>query len=383
MAGLKLLNWNQLPMPFTFRPNILKMQPYSPGKPMDEVRRELGLTEVVKLASNENPLGPSPKAIEAVRAAAADMHLYPDASGYSLREALSQHMGIPANQILLGNGSDELLHLLGIVFLDGPEDEIVVGDPSFVRYDASAQIAGSRLVKVPVTPDYRLDAAAMARAITPRTRLVFLANPNNPTGTVNTRAEVELMLEALPSGAALVLDEAYFEFAADAPDYPDALSLVQAGRPVIALRTFSKTYGLAGIRVGYGFASSEVADALNRAREPFNVNSLAQVAAIAALEDRAHIERTVAHNAAQRDRLSEAFRRHGFMPVESYANFVLADLGSPARPLFDALLRKGVITRCGDVLGLPNTLRVSVGTELEMDRFEEALASCVAAATPS
>ena len=355
-------------MPYPFRPNVLKMAPYSPGKPIDEVKRELGLTDVVKLASNENPLGPSPKAIEAIRNAAADCHLYPDASSYELRMAISRKFGMPYDQVMVGNGSDELIHLLGMIFLN-PGDQMIVGYPSFVRYDAAAELTESECIRVPVDSEYRIDLPAMRRAVTERTKLVWIANPNNPTGTINSKEALTAFLDSLPDHIVTVLDEAYFEYAAENPDYPNSLDYIRAGKQVIGLRTFSKAYGLAGLRVGYGFAAPEVVDSIHRAREPFNVNSLAQVGAIAALSDDAFLEKTLKMNREGRERLHEVFQEFGAKPVQSYANFVLADFGQPTEPLFQALLAQGVIVR----QGLPTCLRVSVGTADECTRFINAL----------
>jgi len=345
------------------------MEPYSPGKPISEVRRELGLDRIIKLASNENPLGPSPMAVEAVKKAAETMHAYPDASAFDIKAALASHYGIDQSQIFLGNGSDELIHMLGAIFLGSAEDEVVVGDPSFVRYDAAAHLAPAKLVKVPLDAEYRHDLKAMAAAVTPRTKLVFIANPNNPTGTIVGRHDLVAFLRALPNETVTVLDEAYFEFAAGADGYPDSVDLIREGFNVIGLRTFSKTYGLAGIRLGYGFASAEIVDAFNRAREPFNVNSLAQAAAIAALRDRDHIEATVENNRKGLDQISAALTEVGAKVCESYANFVFADLGRPAGPVFQALLKRGIIIRSGDVFGTPTCIRVSVGTDEEIDAF--------------
>jgi histidinol-phosphate aminotransferase len=354
------------------RPNVLRMQPYSPGKPIEEVKRELGLERVVKLASNENPLGPSPRAVEAVRAAASAMHLYPDGAAYDLRQAIARKFAVTPDHILLGNGSDELIHLLGLVFLDSPEDQVVVGDPSFVRYDAAAHLAPCELVKVPLDNAYAHDLPAMARAVTDRTKLVFIANPNNPTGTIVLRSELERFLNDLPEHVTLVLDEAYFEFAAPVPDYPNSLDYVRERRNVIGLRTFSKSYGLAGIRVGFGFASREVVDAFDRAREPFDVNSLAQVAAVAALDDEDHLQRTLKNNRRGMRRIADALAASGAQVCESYANFVFADLGRPARPVFEAMLRRGVIVRSGEGMGCPTCIRVSIGTEEEVELFVQA-----------
>jgi histidinol-phosphate aminotransferase len=355
----------------SLRPNVLKMNPYSPGKPIDEVKRELGLTRVVKLASNENPLGPSPKAVEAVRDAALQLHLYPDGAAYNLREAIANHYGLPMHQIVVGNGSDEIIHLLGQILLGESSDEVIVGNPSFVRYDAAAGLADCKLVKVPLNSEQRIDLVAMAEAITANTKLIFIANPNNPTGTIVTQDELDAFLAKVPESVVVVLDEAYCEFAEGAFGYPNSLNYVNRFANVVGMRTFSKAYGLAGIRVGYAFVPDAIADAVDRAREPFNVNILAQVAAIAALQDREYVAETVRVNQDGLDRLEAVFTECGGTPYKSYANFVMADIGRPAQPVFQALLERGVITRSGHVLGMPNCLRVSVGTPNEISIFVE------------
>ncbi|HRF59886.1 MAG TPA: histidinol-phosphate transaminase [Fimbriimonadaceae bacterium] len=370
-------------MNFPLRPNVRRMTPYSPGKPIAELQRERDVHPIVKLASNENPLGPSPRALEAIAAAAQHLHLYPDASGYALRQALSAKYGLPPEQLVLGNGSDEIIHLLGQVLLGAETDEVIVGEPSFVRYDAAAHLANCRLVEVPLDADLRHDLPAMAQAVTEHTRLVFIANPNNPTGTIVDRVELDRFLDDLPPHVLVVLDEAYYEFASADPAYPDSIALVRAGRPVFGLRTFSKAYGLAGIRVGWGFGPAEVTDAIERAREPFNVNSLAQAAAIAALEDDAHLARTLDVNRRGMERLTAAFRASGVKWTESHANFVCVDLGRPARPIFEALLAHGVIVRPGDVLGLPNHLRISIGADHEVDQFIGAWETVVPGGVPA
>lgn len=370
-------------MALRLRPNVLRMKPYSPGKPIDEVERELGLESVIKLASNENPYGPSPMAVEAVRRAADAMNFYPDATGHVLKEALAARHGVRQDQILLGNGSDELIHLLTTVFLEPDRDDMIVGDPSFVRYDAGAELAGSRLTKVPATPAWRLDIPAMARAVTPDTKLVFIANPNNPTGTYATRDELREFLDAAPEGVVTVLDEAYFEFAEPISDYPDGLEFVRAGKPVVVLRTFSKAYGMAGIRLGYGVAPAEIVDAVNRAREPFNVNSLAQAAALAALGDREHLERTLRGNAEQMQRLVDGVQALGLTVIPSCTNFLCIDLKRPSQPVFERLLQSGVIVRGGHTLGMPNFIRVTVGTGAEVDRFLSAFSLLVREEVPA
>lgn len=360
-------------MALSIRPNVLKMRPYSPGKPIAELKRELGVEPIYKLASNENPLGPSPKAVAAMKAAAETVNLYPDAATYDLKHALSEHFGIGAEHIFLGNGSDECIRMLGWVLLDGPEDQVVVGDPSFICYDEAAHLAPCELVKVPLDAQQRHDLPAMARAVTERTKIVFIANPNNPTGTLVRKSEVDAFLADMPPQVLVVLDEAYCEFAAHLTDYPNGLDYLKEGKQVCTLRTFSKTYGLAGIRVGYGFGPAKLIDAIQRARQPFNVNSLAQVAAIAALGDEDHLRATIENNARGLVRIADALRAVGATPCESYANFVYADLGRPAKPIFEDLLKRGIIVRTGDPFGRPNAIRVSVGTETEIDAFIAAL----------
>ncbi len=359
------------------RPNVLRMQPYLPGKPIEEVKRELGLDRIVKLASNENPFGPSPKAIAAVQAAAERMHIYPDGAAFELKSAAAAKFGLPIESIMVGNGSDELIHLLGLILLGTESDEMIVGDPSFSRYDAAAHLVPCQLIKVPLDRHYRHDLTAMAKAVTDNTKLIFIANPNNPTGTIVRKSELDKFLSEIPQDIVVVLDEAYFEFASHLEEYPDGIDYVKQGRNIVSLRTFSKAHGLAGIRVGLGFTTPEINDAINRAREPFNVNCLAQVAGVAALSDDEHVAKTVANNQKGLDRLAAAFRSVGATPIESFANFACADFGRPAGPIFKALLQLGVITRSGEGLSMPTCLRVSVGTEEEMEIFEAALQKVV------
>lgn len=359
-------------MQFDVRPNIRSMVAYSPGKPIDEVKRELGLDEVIKLASNENPLGPSPRAIAAMQAALSDLHRYPDASGFELRQAIARKFNVSADLVMMGNGSDELIHLIGLLFLT-PDANMVVGSPSFVRYNAAAKIAGCELREVPLNSRYEFDVDAMADACDANTKLVWVANPNNPTGTIVRKPAIDRLLERIPDSAVLVLDEAYFEFAIGTDGYPDSLDYICAGAPVIGLRTMSKAYGLAGIRIGYGFAPAEITSAVYGAKEPFSMNSLSQVAAIAALEDAEHVQNSLQLNAVGRRRLMDALSQLDVEPVESHANFILVDMKQPAEPLFRALLAQGVIVRSGHVLGLPNCLRISIGTDYEVTRCIDAL----------
>lgn len=353
------------------------LKPYQPGKPIEEVKREFGIEgEIVKLASNENPLGPSPAALDALAAALPRLSLYPDGACHDLSNAVAEKLGVTPQHLLFGNGSDEVIHLLGLTFLE-PGDEVVVGDPTFVLYEAAATLAGATTVKVPLTrPGLVHDVDAMIAAITPRTRLVFIANPHNPTGTIlGETAPVERLIAALPPRALLVLDEAYGEYVYQLPGFPKAIDYVTAGAPVIGLRTFSKMYGLAGLRVGYGVAAPEVIRLLHQARSPFNVNLAAQVAATAATNDDAFVERGRCTNEEGLRTLYAAFERLGLPFIPSRANFVMVDVRRPCRDVFTALLREGVIVRTGDIFGLPTWLRVTVGTASQNARFLEALES--------
>lgn len=356
---------------------ISHLIPYQPGKPIDEVKRELGIVgEIIKLASNENPLGPSPLGIAALQAVLPTLALYPDGACHALRQAVADKLGVTPDSLIFGNGSDEIIHLLGLTFLECG-DEIVVGDPTFVLYEAAATLAGARTVKVPLTPgEMRHDAAAMAAACTENTRLVFLANPHNPTGSVISKADVETLLAALPPRAFLVLDEAYAEYVEDDPEVPRALDWIKTGAPVICLRTFSKLYGLAGFRVGYGAAAPAVIRLLNQARSPFNVNLAGQVAATAALHDTEFIARSKQNNQQGIAQLTAGFEKLGLSWVPTRANFIVVDTGKPAKAMFDALLKKGIIVRAFPK-DLPTHLRVTIGTPEQNTRFLEALEWCL------
>jgi histidinol-phosphate aminotransferase len=357
------------------------MAPYVPGKPIGEVKRELGLTEVVKLASNENPLGPSPLAVAAVKQAAEQMHFYPDASGFELRVAIAEFLSVDPSMVMLGNGSDELIGSLGLIYLE-PGDNIVTGTPTFVRYDAAAEISGTEHRRIPLDSGWRHDLSAMAAACDERTKLVFLANPHNPTGTVVTHSEVAAFLEQLPKGAVCVLDQAYFEFTAGMNDRLDAVALLKSGAKVVALRTLSKAYGLAGIRVGYGVASPEIVAAVDRVRAPFNVNALAQAAAVAALNDRDHLKAGVELNTAALAEFSRQMTEWGLVTVPSGGNFACVAVDWDADEVFRALLKEGVIVRSGNPLGMPGFIRVSMGTPAEMAKFYAAFAGVMGLPNP-
>ncbi len=353
------------------RPHLWQLEPYPPGKPLEVLKRELGLNEIIRLSANENPLGASPRVLQAIQQFLPNIHLYPDGACQHLRQALSAFYNLPPDHFAFGNGSDELIHFLGLAYLE-PGDEVIVANPSFVRYDATALLNNAILHRVPLTPDYRHDLPAMSARVNPHTKLLFIANPNNPTGTIVHRAELEALLNALPAHVLIVLDEAYFEYV-DHPDYPDGLDYVRAGRNVVVLRTFSKAYGLAGLRIGYAVARPEILEPLERVREPFNVNSVAQVAAAAALTDQEHVQRIRELNRQGLQffyRLCEQLR----LPyVPSWANFVLMDVGRDSREVAGKLLQQGILVRTGDIFGMPTFLRVNTGTAEQNERFAHAL----------
>jgi histidinol-phosphate aminotransferase len=350
--------------------HILGIAPYEPGKPIEELERELGIHDAIKLASNENPLPPSERVQKAIRAALAVLNRYPDGSGFYLRQALAKKHGFTPDQIVLGNGSNELIELLVRAFLR-PGDEAVVPHPSFVVYPMIVQAAGGVRVMV-MLRDHRLDLEAMARAITPMTKLVFIANPNNPTATIVTADEVEHFMARVPDRTIVVFDEAYIEFAMG-PDFPETLAHVKQGRRVVVLRTFSKASSLAGLRVGYGVADADAIALMNRIRQPFNVNSLAQAAALAALEDDAHILECVRMIEAGRHFLYDEFKTLGVSYVPSRANFILVDVGRSAAEIYQKLLHQGVIVRPMTSFGMETALRITVGTPEENRKLVKAL----------
>jgi histidinol-phosphate aminotransferase len=349
---------------------VLRIRPYRPGKPVEEVEREYGISNAVKLASNENPLGPSPRAVAAMQETASRMAFYPEDTCYYLKRELASRLEVPEEWLILGNGSDEVLHCAGLAFLS-PGDEVIQADITFVMYETNTHLHGATPVVVPLK-NHTYDLEAMAGRFSDRTKLVFIANPNNPTGTYVTQAQVDAFMDALPPHVLAVFDEAYFEYV-DAPDYPDALKYVRAGRNCILTRTFSKIYGLAGLRVGYGVAPPHIAAYLHQVRPPFNVNSMAQVAALASLEDPEQVERSRRANSAGKRLLCDAFDRMRLPYAPTQANFVWVDVKADSRAVFEGLLRLGVIVRTGDIFGTPTFLRVTIGVEEQNARFLEAL----------
>ncbi|MDH4078410.1 MAG: histidinol-phosphate transaminase [Nitrospira sp.] len=343
-------------------PDIQSLSPYVPGKPVEELQRELGLTRVIKLASNENPLGPSPKAIAALSGAQTTLHRYPDGGGTQLRQAIADRWKVAGDQIVLGNGSDEILGLLARTFLI-PGDEAIMADHTFVIYKMEVTAVHGKPVVVPLV-DWTHDLASMARAITPRTKLLFLCNPNNPTGTMVSTEAVDRFMARVPEDVIVVFDEAYFEYARN-PGFPDAMAYVKQGRNAIVLRTFSKIYGLAGLRIGYGVSTAEIVGFLNRVRPPFNANSLAQKAALAALGDDEHVAKSRMVNAAGMEQLEQGLRALGITPIPSETNFLYFDAKRDGRSVFDALLREGIIVR--HIEG--TMIRVTIGLTDENDAF--------------
>ncbi|RJQ48294.1 MAG: histidinol-phosphate transaminase [Gammaproteobacteria bacterium] len=353
-------------------PGVRRLQPYIPGKPIAELQREYGVSGIIKLASNENPLGPAPCALEAARAALPELARYPDGAGFELKQALSRKHGVTPEQITLGNGSNDILELLTRAFVT-PEHEVIFSEHSFAVYPIVTQAVGAT-ARVAPARDFGHDLDAMRGLIGDRTRVIFIANPNNPTGTWLDRESLEAFVRAVPRHALVVIDEAYYEYAIDSETrYPDTLPWVARYANLVTTRTFSKAYGLAGLRVGYGVSHPEVADLLNRVRQPFNVNSLAQAAALAALEDREHLARSVALNRAGMAQLTQAFTRLRLSFIPSLANFISVDVERPAQPVYEGLLREGVIVRPVANYGMPRHLRVTIGTHEENARFLGAL----------
>jgi histidinol-phosphate aminotransferase len=343
---------------------VRELAPYVPGKPLAELEREYGVTDTLKLASNENPLGPSPASVAAARAAAADLALYPDGAAFELKAAIARHHGVDPAMVTVGNGSNELLVLLAEAFLE-PGTAAVYAQFAFAVYALAVQATGADAIVVPARPPggeqpRGHDAAALAAAVTPATRLVFVANPNNPTGTCLPRDELRALLEAIPRDVIVVVDEAYAEYVT-APDYPDTLPWLTAFPNLVITRTFSKIHGLAALRAGYAISHPDVADLLNRVRQPFNVNGVAQAAAIAALGDAGHVARSREVNAQGLRQLTEGLASLGWGVPPSVGNFVLADTGGAALPVYGALLRHGIIVRPLGNYGLPNHLRITVG----------------------
>ncbi len=357
-------------MAIPIRPEITDLMPYEPGKPIDEVQRELGLSQVIKLASNENPWGCSPKVLPAIKENLNELNRYPEDSCFYLRKTLAGRLGVSENNLIFGNGSDEIIEIIAKTYL-GREDEVVISEAAFIRFWMGAELMGAKIIQVPMR-NFTHDLEAMTKVITPKTRLVFIANPNNPTGTMNTRNEMDTFLKNLPSGVLVVIDEAYHEYVTS-PLYPQTLDYLKKGVNTVILRTFSKIHGLAGLRLGYGISKPEIIADLSRARPPFNVNSVAQVAGLAALGDEEWVERCRRLNEEGKSYLYQELEKEGLRYIPSVANFILIEVGENAPEVFNDLLKEGVIVRLMGCYGLDNFIRVTVGRPEENEEFIKAL----------
>jgi histidinol-phosphate aminotransferase len=346
-------------------PWLRELVSYEPGKPIEDVARELGLApgDIIKLASNENPLGPSPKALAAMQEMLLRSHFYPDGGGYYLREAIAKKVGLARENVILGCGSNEVIEFIGKAFLN-PGDDIIAARHAFVVYKLMATLFGANTIEV-IDPNFAHDLDAMLAAVTPRTKEIFIANPNNPTGTLCSQTEIDRFMERVPDNVITVFDEAYYEFL---PDPPDVLKYVREGRNVVVLRTFSKIQGLANLRIGYGLAHKELIDVLQKTRQPFNANGIAQAGALAGLADDEHQRKTRDLTIAGREWMQAQFADMGLEFVPSHANFVLVRVGN-GKAVFQALMKKGVIIRDMTSYGLPEWIRVSIGTMDQNRRF--------------
>jgi histidinol-phosphate aminotransferase len=352
------------------RKSILNVSPYIPGKPIDEVKRELGLKEVIKLASNENPYGPSPKVLASIRKATTALNRYPDGDCFYLREALAKKLKVSKRQLIFGNGSDELIVMAIRAFVN-EADEVVIAKPSFLIYDIASQIAGAHIKAVPLN-GFHYDLEGMKRAVSPKTKIIFLGNPDNPAGTFIEHDPLRNFISSLRSDILIFIDEAYYEYVDD-KSYADSLKLLNEFKNVFVIRTFSKMYGLAGLRIGYGIGQEEVVDLLNRVREPFNINSLAQVAALACLNDQTYYRKIAQAIKKERQFLYKSFARLKLQFEKSYTNFILIKIKGDSTVLTKQLMQKGVIIRDMSHWGLSNYIRVTIGTSQENKRFIKAL----------
>jgi len=353
---------------------VQALQPYQPGKPLEELEREYGISQAVKLASNENPLGPSPATLQVIREQLDDLARYPDGNGFALKTALAKKHGVPADQITLGNGSNDILELLARAFVT-PENNVIFSQHAFAVYPIVTQAVGAKAV-VTNARDWGYDLDAILASIDDNTRLIFIANPNNPTGTWLPHQQLEQFLSQVPSQVIVVLDEAYYEYASDAAmgasDYPNGMQWLNDYANLVVTRTFSKAYGLAGLRIGYSVSHSDIANVLNRVRQPFNVNSLALAAAEAALQDNDHLEKGLACNVAGMQQYIRAFSDLGLDYIPSIGNFICVKVGEAAS-IYELLLREGVIVRPIANYGMPEFLRITIGTAQENERCIEAL----------
>lgn len=354
-----------------FRPEMATLKKYVPGKPIEEVAKEYGVTDIVKLASNENPLGPSPKAIEAIQKAAHEIHIYPDGAAAELTQKLAKKLDILPQQIMFGNGGEEIIKMLAYAMIE-PGDEVIFAWPSFSLYDIATSVMGGKSVVLKMTPDFKHDFDAFIGSVTPKTKMIYVCNPNNPTGNIMTKAEVDYLVNHIPLSVVLILDEAYFEFAQVNPEYPNGLEILSSRPNTIIIRTLSKVAGLAGLRVGYMISSEAIISEMTKVKNVFNLNRIAQVAAIAALDDDDHIRKTVDLNYISIGMMEEFFDSKGLTYTTSNANFVWVDTGYDSRLVNEELLKRGVIIRPGFLWGSDGYIRVSTGTIEQTQRFIDA-----------
>jgi len=348
------------------RKGILDIKPYVPGKPIQEVKRELGLHDVVKLTLNENALGPSPLAIEAIKKGVDQIHLYPDAEGYELRNAISDLLGVGPDHLVFGNGGEEIIALIGKAFIN-EGDRCIIPHPVFEAYENVVRIMGGVVCFSELT-EYRINLDDMVGKINEKTKLLFICNPMNPTGTIVTRDELDAFVQKIPSGTVVVLDEAYCHFVSHT-DYPDGIEYIKEKRNVIVLRTFSKAHGLAGVRIGYGVARPDLIHFIRQVKEPFNVNLLAQIGALAALRDHEHLERTISLIHREKAFLYGELSGMGLKYIPTEANFIFIDAGVDSTVVFQRMLERGIIVRTGDIWGLPHFIRLTIGTRQQNQRF--------------
>lgn len=353
------------------RKALHNIHPYTPGKPIWELQNELGLTRVIKLASNENPLGPSPKALEAINRSIADINRYPDAITLNLRQVIATKYDMKPEQFIITNGGDELIKLVCEAYLE-PGDEIIVLSPSFSEYEFGGHLMGASIISVPLGEQFTFDIDAIVNAVTERTKILCICSPNNPTGTYLSKSVLHHLLDFLPKHILVLFDSAYSQYAT-AADYTNGLEFVRDGYPIVVLQTFSKIFGLAGLRVGFGAASEKIIQHILKVKEPFNVNALAQSAAAAALNDEDHVSSSFLSNRQGREQLYQAFKRLGLPYTESMSNFILVELGKNAKSIYEQLLNKGIIVRYGGTWQLPNHIRISVGTSEENEVFIQEL----------
>lgn len=361
-------NWG-INMKDLVRKNILNFQPYIPGKPIEDVKRELKLKEVIKLASNENSLGPSKKAVSEIKKMLDKISIYPDGYCFELRKKIANIYKVSENQVIFGNGTDEIIELAGKTFLN-PEDEIVVSEHAFIRYKMAGDLMGCKVIEVPMR-DYKHDLEAMANSVTKNTKIVFIANPNNPTGTYNSEKEFEnyySIIASKNSGVLTFIDEAYAEYVGET-DYISGIDYLKNGKNVIFSRTFSKIYGLAGLRIGYAIGTPEIISYIERIRPPFNVSSVAQMGAIASLDDKRHLGKSKQLVFEQKKYLYGQLKKIGLQYISSSANFILIDMKKDGKIIFQELLNRGVIVRAMGEYGFRNFIRVTIGTQKENKKF--------------